>query len=213
VTHCRIVLHCCRQAEDGAPCARHPDQSSGCPLPDSVDVLFGSGPCQPYSQLRRSGNATKVTAHDGYHATFGSDGSIISVCRRVLPRIFLTEQVLGFGTPYTKGVPDITPKSEFVSEVMGIVNGSGNHHFAKCICVQLDSGDFLTCGRPRSLGCFDCLEHSLPEFYISRWHQSLQLAIRRSTHTVRVCVFDCHFGVRVSHVQQVWVKVVLHVHR
>ncbi len=156
------MFRCHRQAENGDPCARHP-QSGGCSLPTDVDVMFGSGPCQPYSQLRRSGKATKVQAHEGYPATFGKEGSIISICQRTLPRVLLTEQVAGFSAAYTKESPDITPKSDFVSEVMSITNTAGDPHFAKCVAVQFDSAEFLTCGRPRFLGCFDCVECALPD--------------------------------------------------
>jgi hypothetical protein len=152
--HCSdLRLRNSNQAELGLPCRRHPS-STECKLPEpgQVDIMVGSGPCQPYSNLRHSGFAKPPEEHSGYSATFGEVGSITSVCQKVLPRYFITEQVLGFSKPGNKDHPEINPKTEFIGQVMSILTPEGLSHFHKCISLQLDSKLFIQAGRPRFLG-------------------------------------------------------------
>ena len=143
------------QAEIGASCRCHPQNgSAGCHLPADVDILVGSGPCQPYSALRQGVNAnTKpIMEHHGYDTTFGKQGSLVSIVRRVLPKVYISEQVMGFGNPYDKKFPEVCPKHDFVDTIMQITGRDGEEHFKKCIVLKLDSKLMLEAGRPRHSG-------------------------------------------------------------
>jgi hypothetical protein len=139
------------QAEAGLPCKIHPS-GEGCELPVDVDVLDASGPCQPYSALRNSGFATAPEKHPLYKTTFGKTGSVISVCRKTLPRVFISEQVEGFAKE-SKENPGMSPKTEFVSEVLGITRPDGTAHFTNCLTVKQDAAKFVRTARPRLSGC------------------------------------------------------------
>ena len=79
-----------------------------------------------------------------------------------MPRVFLAEQVMGFGKSFKKEASDWTPKGDFVSEVLAITDRSGETpHFTNCLAITLDSKEFVTAHRPRFLGwcCCKC-EHS-----------------------------------------------------
>jgi hypothetical protein len=137
----------------GLPCKNHPD-GQGCCLPKAgeVDVLDVSGPCQPFTNMTRSGFSKTPQEHRSYNTTFGESGSVCSVVQAVLPKIFISEQVLGFAKPFVKDEPQTSPKAEFISKIMGTVNSQGNHHFENCMAINLDSKEFIDCNRPRFPG-------------------------------------------------------------
>lgn len=132
------------------PCKMHPT-SNGCRLAtseDEIDILDASGPCQPFSKMRNGGFSKQPEEHDEYGTTFAAMGSVLSVVRRVLPKVFVSEQVQGFGKTAKHGLGE-SPKSTFVREVLGIVGRDGRPHFENCIAVTLDSSDFVKSSRPR----------------------------------------------------------------
>ncbi len=109
-----------------------------------VDVFFGTSGIKTVSSRNNP-----VSKHKGFNVTFGNTGSIISVARRLKPRYFISEQALGFATPYQKSDPAASPKNDFVTEVMSLTRDDGSLIFSKCLYFKLDSTTFLETGRPR----------------------------------------------------------------
>ncbi len=89
--------------------------------------------------------------HKEYPALFGFSGSVLSIVRKVLPKFFISEQVIGFGKSF-KEAPQSSPKSEFVQEVLGITDAEGAYHFEHCMAIESDSKDFVDGSRPRFFG-------------------------------------------------------------
>ena len=156
------IDHNYQKAELGMPCRRHLERHE-CSLLEAgaVDILWGSGPCQPFSRMRQSG--TKDTQeHPGYSATFGKDGSLVSLAERLRPAAFLAERVLGFAVSSSKAAPHSTPKDDFVDRVMSICGSDGKALFGCHACIKLDSKDFVDGSRPRRPG----LESSAESFFL-----------------------------------------------
>jgi len=136
-----------REAEAGKPCRVH-DDSKGCTLPSAVDSMWASGPCQPYTKLR-NGCGPEPEGHGGYNATFGEEGSIISIAKKLRPSFLFSEQVLGFGTRSKDS--GISPMDKFCAELMDIEKPDGTPHFGGHLSLQIDSNLFVKTRRPRYL--------------------------------------------------------------
>ena len=137
-----------RDLEDGKPCLCHPHAAT-CPPPPPgyIDILWGSGPCQFVSQQRR--NSTLPEHHKGFDALFGRIGSILSNVAKLLPKLFITENVAGFGHKQKKGIfKDITPLYFFVGKMFEIMH-EGRRHFAAHLPLACDPGMWLRAKRPR----------------------------------------------------------------
>ena len=137
------------QAENGMQCLNHKD-GPGCNLPaEPVDVLVASGSCQPYSAMRRGASIRNVSVqnHPGYGVTFNASDSIVSAVGVLLPRAFISEQVMGFGT--VDKSTGLSPKSDFIQAIMGTTDSNGNPHFTKCLSMKMDAAMFLEVSRPR----------------------------------------------------------------
>ena len=141
--------HASSQAEQSKPCSIHPSSESCTMAPDgSVDVYIACAPCQPYSGLRA--DDTPVHEHIGFGVLFGREGSVLSQVRRLLPLVFVTEQVTRFNV-CPKGASE-SPKDAFVREALAITRPDGSPHFSSYVMFCMDSGLFLEGSRPRFLG-------------------------------------------------------------
>ena len=150
------VLSICCKAEDGRPCKIHPESDS-CKLPAEgvVDVLVACAPCQPYTKLRNGCGVADCRDHPGYSVMFSETGSVISLTGKILPAVFISEQVRGFDKPYDKN-STTSPKTDFVDQVMGIRRRSGALHFSAWACAAMDSKMFVHGSRPRCpKSCFE----------------------------------------------------------
>ncbi len=67
-----------------------------------------------------------------------------------MPRIFLSEQVVGFSKPFKKGT-EYSAKDEFLHQVLSIVDGNGEKHFTGGAAIKIDSDIFVEGSRPRCL--------------------------------------------------------------
>ncbi len=146
---------CWRQAIVGVQCLNHKGTDFVCslPPPHEVDLYFASGPCQPFTVMRRGQGRDAIPSehHRGYDATFGNDYSILGVLRRVLPHVFCSEQVYGFGQEPKDGSP--SPKDTFIQMVMGIERVPGTAHFDAATCLSIDSTVFVEGSRGRCPVC------------------------------------------------------------
>ena len=139
--------------ETGRPCWNHPESRSGCkfPPPGHTDICWGSGPCQPVSQQRRNTNVQLGEEHPGYSALFGDSGSIISCVRRLLPKIFITENVVGFAHKQKYGIYQLqTPLDHFIKKMYQIYDGKGRQWFVAHICLATDASIWIFANRPRT---------------------------------------------------------------
>ncbi len=77
------------EAELGSPCKIHSGERDTCSLPPrgTVDIVVGSGPCEPFSALRNGAGSRNTAAlnHAGYNVSFGETGSLISVVKSLCP--------------------------------------------------------------------------------------------------------------------------------
>ena len=138
------------------PCDRHPDRDS-CKL-ESPDIFCACAPCQPYSVQRRTGPSS-AEAHADYKTLWGEEGSVLSMVQRLLPKIFVSENVMGFEGR----------KQELINQVFAIKNRAGEQHFTTGGCIKLDAKDWVTCSRPRprcnannTPRVLECKRHLLP---------------------------------------------------
>ena len=104
------------------------------------------GPCQPFSALSGARPADP-SAHKLYDVTFGMNGSIISLTKKVLPHRLLTEQVAAFKT--TPKAWGESPLRRYIDEQMAIKRHNMESHFAGYIVFEMDSKIFVESSRPR----------------------------------------------------------------
>ena len=116
--------------------------------PQRVDFYTACAPCQPYSTMRVTG--PEMDSHSGYNALFGITSSVMSQIAKLLPTLFLLEQVLGFERE--KANHERTPKDEFIARVLEITRPGGEQHFVAYVMFRMDSGIFIHGSRPRHLG-------------------------------------------------------------
>jgi hypothetical protein len=119
--------------------------------PHEVDVYVACAPCQPYSDLRSHGGS--VQDHPGYGVCFAEYGSVLSHVRTLLPSVFLTEQVKGFGRPRkSKAGTGPSPQDAFIAAMLEIKRADGSEHFSSYMTMPMDSGKFVEGSRPRFFG-------------------------------------------------------------
>ncbi len=87
-----------------------------------------------------SSRITPTRAHKGFSVTFGKQGSITSILQRLQPRIYISEQVPGFATPYDKR-DSASPKTDFVRDVMSPADDQGTPLFTKGLVFKLPSSN------------------------------------------------------------------------
>jgi hypothetical protein len=151
------------EAECGGQCLRHPCVEDGCRLPEplTTHMLVGSGPCQPYSQMRNGCGPANVRDHGGYEATFGDHGSVLSITKTVLPHVSMSEQVIKFDAAFEKDGSH-SPKDEYMDQMRAIERPNGLKHFAAGMAVKLDSSLFVEGNRGRwlHLAKYDTQHHN-----------------------------------------------------
>jgi hypothetical protein len=98
----------------------------------------------------RNGCGPAKRDHNGYEATFGDHGSVLSVTKIVLPHVSLSKQVIQFDAAYEKDSPH-SPKEEFMDQMRAIERADGAIHFAAGMAVKLDSSMFVEGTRARWL--------------------------------------------------------------
>jgi hypothetical protein len=145
------------QAEQGKTCQLHKNDENhiagGCAVrePEETDIFVACSPCQPYSALRSHG--VDAESHNGYAVMFADSGSVISHCEKLLPSVFISEQVLGFQTP-RKSSNNESPLETFVNRISNIKRSSGEMHFVAYVKMTVDSDTFIEGSRPRSPGLY-----------------------------------------------------------
>jgi hypothetical protein len=159
VQPCWVLCQVC----NGLPCTRHKNAEGhllcALPLELTTDMFFASGPCQPFSAVRRGPNSVAPEIHAGWPATFADGGSILNLVELLKPHVFGSEQVLGFSTPHKDR--DGCPKADFMERTMAVTrDGLGSKpHFAAAAAIRLDSASFVEGSRPRWPACeaFVCI--------------------------------------------------------
>lgn len=135
-----------QEMEAGSSCKLHGDRDSGCFVQRGVDLLVGCSPCQPFSKMRHNKGRT-CTDHKFFAVTFGEEGSLISLVSKVLPKIFMVEQVFAFNDNFRD--LEGTPLSKFMTSVLSITNESGEPHFTGHTALHLDSSVWIDAARGR----------------------------------------------------------------
>ena len=131
---------------------------------------------------------------------FGETGSVVSLTGHILPAVFMSEQVRGFDKPYTKN-GETSPKTDFVSQIMGIKRRNGTLHFSAWACAAMDSKMFVHGSRPR------CPKSCLERLHTSSHFQYVVCVVLAHSVSIAcpraVCTFS---GVRNPRLQQVGSK-------
>jgi hypothetical protein len=146
-------MYLCRalafQAENEKPCQLHANEDS-CKLPEplDIDLLVASSTCQPYSLLRQGCGPSDPRKHKTFYVSFGDENSVMSLNKRVLPAVSLSENVTNMRSPYNKATVE-NGADDFVSRMMEIQRSDGSQHFAACATFTLDSHTFVEGTRER----------------------------------------------------------------
>jgi site-specific DNA-cytosine methylase len=125
------------------------------------DMFIAGPPCQPFSQQRyRSGTSSKTSAakaHPDYQVTFSL---IIDHIKKFKPRVFLLEQVPGFGEQQRDGSE---PLREFIRLI--------GPYFEACRVVELKASTWASISRDRfSLhSCYTCMSLHLMDLLVQVW--------------------------------------------
>ena len=95
------MLLCCLQMELEQPCDRHIGQSGHIPVPEcklplDTDFFVACAPCQPYSLQRAGSGPKRPCDHVSFGSLWGPTGSVLSTLTRVRPKVFVSENVIGF---------------------------------------------------------------------------------------------------------------------
>ena len=131
------------QMELDLPCPRHRGQSGTspeCKLPAHTDIFIACAPCQPYSLQRAGSGPKKPCDHQAFDSLWGKTGSVLSTLARARPKVFVSENVIGF--------QDF--RRDLISAVMSIKDPETDEpHFHSAACITLDSAKWITASRPR----------------------------------------------------------------
>ena len=149
--------HCCMwrsiaDMESGADCAWPNHAACRPPAPHTTDILVASGPCQPFSTMRRGvgTEGARPEQHTLHRVTFGESGSVVSFAAEVLAHVFVSEQVEGFRRPAREGAhADASPHATFVAQMLSIRDERGSQWYTANITVTLNATPWLQGSRPR----------------------------------------------------------------
>ena len=150
-----------RDCENSAPCILHPvadAQHTGCQSTcREPDFFIASGCCHSFSRLQDTHGIPqgqkwqKTENHPTFPVTFGETGSLKSMCEFLEPKIFLSEEVLGFVTGV--GSDGQTYLSRFNEEIMSLTKADGTPIFTGSAHVILDISEYICGTRKRVSTC------------------------------------------------------------
>ena len=90
---------------------------------------------------------TRASTQATINSLAGKVDSVVATVQKVLPHVFISENVLGMNIMYPE--EECSPKDEFIAAVQAIQRDNRDQHFAASGCATLDSNILVEGSRPR----------------------------------------------------------------
>ena len=134
------------------PCCNHLGRRQMCrlPPPGVVDFLPASGPCQPWSRQRR--NLRLPEEHELHASVMSSSRGLVGLVKRLLPKVFSTENVMTFNHRRQRGrYAEVSPMEAFTDAIYRETQASngGEPWYVAHATLQTDSIAWVDSRRPR----------------------------------------------------------------
>jgi site-specific DNA-cytosine methylase len=108
--------------------------------------LAGDAPCQPYSPLQKT-SAKDPRNHPLFNVLLVESGSLASICKQVLAKYVISENVPQIATRYPGEL--FSAKDEFKDRMLNIRDGDDCIHYTEVYDSVLDVKEFIEGKRPR----------------------------------------------------------------
>ena len=135
----------------GTPRAEGCNRLISCCLPPPLflDMLVICAPCQPYTVASNKRFNVHPEKHSLFGTLYGDAGSCISMCRRLLPHRFISENVDGISKSFSRADPD-TALDKFTEHLSNSVRREdGSQHFTGIAVIGLNATNFISQNRYR----------------------------------------------------------------
>ncbi len=121
--------------------------------PETIDLLCGGTPCQPFTGFRHDPKGLGVPAHKDYSVTFGGDptdlqNNVLHLAETLRPRAMLFEQVDGF-LRAESALSTTSWMERLLDRIFRIVGTNGQQWFTAAKIFRMAPSVWVNISRPR----------------------------------------------------------------
>ena len=200
---CDRFCACTCEAEDSAPCWRHPN-SDACLPPKRVDVLSVCPPCQPFSVLRSDRGFRAASEHKDYGVIFNKTGSVLSLMATVQAEVIVGEEVTNFAHKLRN--VEASHLEDFSGELMAIEKeGGGGKLITGFAALTADAGVWMKVKRSRLPDVIKWLAPCCQPFVMAvEPTAQVESKVFRAPYPIRFCKSTSCYLCELDHMELYW---------